>query len=305
MSTSHSICQGDVYTFNGKTLSTSGTYTEKFSTAKGCDSVVTLTLTVSSKIQVSINDTICSGDTYDFDGQIISTAGTYAKGYTSAFGCDSLVTLNLAVETSPTVTVSGNTSFCYGATTEITAAGGSTYAWSNGTSTPSLNTGVQGTYYVMGMTSAGCASTASVTLTAEYPTYSHFFVTNENEYVWNDITYTQSGSYTQTFTGANGCDSIVTLYLTVVSNGNLDFITEQSSEVLTVYPNPGNGVYHISFDKKEYDVFVYDIYGKQVFFRKMSGDDNEMDLCDCCKGVYLMKVVADGIFAGSCKLIKL
>ncbi len=305
LSASHSMCQGDVYTFNGKPLSTSGTYTEKFSTAKGCDSVVTLTLTVSSKIEISIDDTICLGDSYDFDGTMVTDAGEYTKSYTSEFGCDSVVTLRMAVETAPTVTVSGNTSFCYGETTEITAAGGSTYAWSNGSDSQSLITGVQGTYYVVGMTSAGCSSTASVTLTAEYPTYSHFFITTDGDYNWNDVSYTQSGAYTQTFTGANGCDSIVTLYLTVVSNGDLDFITEQQLEMLTVYPNPGNGVYHISFDKKEYNVFIYDMYGKLVFSRTLFRDDSEIDLRDCGKGVYLMKVVADGIFAGSCKLIKL
>ncbi len=36
-----------------------------------------------------------------------------------------------------------------------------------------------------------------------------------NSYPWNDSVYTQSGIYTQTFTAANGCDSVVTLHLTV------------------------------------------------------------------------------------------
>ena len=38
---------------------------------------------------------------------------------------------------------------------------------------------------------------------------------NELPYIWNDLAYTISGGYTQTFTAANGCDSVVTLHLTV------------------------------------------------------------------------------------------
>ncbi len=34
-------------------------------------------------------------------------------------------------------------------------------------------------------------------------------------YTWNGQTYTQSGDYAQTFTAANGCDSVVTLHLTI------------------------------------------------------------------------------------------
>ena len=37
-----------------------------------------------------------------------------------------------------------------------------------------------------------------------------------DSYDWNGETYTESGDYTQRFAGANGCDSVVTLHLTVV-----------------------------------------------------------------------------------------
>ena len=42
-----------------------------------------------------------------------------------------------------------------------------------------------------------------------------FSVTACNSYTWNDANYTESGDYSQTFTAANGCDSVVTLHLTV------------------------------------------------------------------------------------------
>ena len=42
-------------------------------------------------------------------------------------------------------------------------------------------------------------------------------------FFWNNITYTQSGDYTQTFTATNGCDSVVTLHLTITNTAHTDF----------------------------------------------------------------------------------
>ena len=44
---------------------------------------------------------------------------------------------------------------------------------------------------------------------------SEFSASAETSYTWNSETYTESGDYTQTFPMANGCDSIVTLHLTI------------------------------------------------------------------------------------------
>lgn len=38
-----------------------------------------------------------------------------------------------------------------------------------------------------------------------------------DSYTWNDFTYTTSGIYTYTTTAANGCDSVVTLHLTILA----------------------------------------------------------------------------------------
>ena len=44
---------------------------------------------------------------------------------------------------------------------------------------------------------------------------SEFSEVAETSYTWNSETYTASGDYTQTFPMANGCDSVVTLHLTI------------------------------------------------------------------------------------------
>ena len=40
-------------------------------------------------------------------------------------------------------------------------------------------------------------------------------------YTWNGVSYTESGDYTQTFTSSNGCDSVVTLHLTIIPTPEL------------------------------------------------------------------------------------
>lgn len=45
---------------------------------------------------------------------------------------------------------------------------------------------------------------------------SEFVDTACNQYAWNGVTYNNSGDYQQTLMAANGCDSIVTLHLTIL-----------------------------------------------------------------------------------------
>ncbi|MDO4191297.1 MAG: T9SS type A sorting domain-containing protein, partial [Bacteroidales bacterium] len=68
------------------------------STASGCDSIVTLHLTVNPTYNTTETQTINDTDLpYTWNGQTITTAGTYTYRGTTAEGCDSIVTLTLNV----------------------------------------------------------------------------------------------------------------------------------------------------------------------------------------------------------------
>ena len=97
-SVSATICQGQNYVFGSQTLSTTGTYSEMFTTSGGCDSLVTLYLTVNPIISSSNSATICAGQSYTFGSQTISTSGTYTDVLQTASGCDSTVSLYLFVD---------------------------------------------------------------------------------------------------------------------------------------------------------------------------------------------------------------
>jgi gliding motility-associated-like protein len=78
--------------------SSAGTYTKKFTSTAGCDSVATLVLTVNDTVSSITSQTVCANQLpYTWNGQPYNAAGTYTKKLTSAAGCDSTATLILSL----------------------------------------------------------------------------------------------------------------------------------------------------------------------------------------------------------------
>jgi hypothetical protein len=75
-----------------------GTYehTLELQTVQGCDSIVTLTLTVAGQVTYDFDHHECSGS-YTWDGRIYDHAGDYSWTYTTSGGCDSIATLHLSM----------------------------------------------------------------------------------------------------------------------------------------------------------------------------------------------------------------
>jgi len=92
-----SFCDGDSYSFDGNKLTTPGIYTGVFKTSNGCDSIVTLNLSVKTRKFNTINEEICQNKTYTFGGKSRNIAGTYTDTLTAANGCDSINILHLTV----------------------------------------------------------------------------------------------------------------------------------------------------------------------------------------------------------------
>ncbi|MEO8515715.1 MAG: T9SS type A sorting domain-containing protein [Flavobacterium sp.] len=70
------------------------------------------------------------------------------------------------INTTPTVTISGNTQFCAGQSTTLTASSGYTnYLWSNGATTPSITVNTAGTYTVTAWNAGStCQANSSTTV---------------------------------------------------------------------------------------------------------------------------------------------
>ena len=188
-----SVIACDSYEWNSQTYTTSGDYTQTFTNAEGCDSVVTLHLTVNYAETAEFSVIVC--DSYEWNGQTYTSSGNYTQTFTNAEGCDSVVTLHLTVN--------------YAETAEFSIIVCDSYEWNGQTYTTSGN-------YTQTFTNAeGCDSVVTLQLTVNYAETAEFAVIVCDSYEWNGQTYTSSGNYTQTFTNAEGCDSVVTLHLTV------------------------------------------------------------------------------------------
>ena len=97
---SATICEGSVYTENGFNVSEAGVYTQNLTSVNGCDSIVTLTVSVNPVFDTTINATINTGETYAEFGFNESESGTYVQNLQTVNGCDSTITLNLTVNSS-------------------------------------------------------------------------------------------------------------------------------------------------------------------------------------------------------------
>ncbi len=95
------ICAGQSYTSGTHHYSSTGIYTDTIvsGSVSGCDSFSTLSLTVYPSIRDTTFASICAGSSYTVGAHSFSTSGVYVDTLTgsSAHGCDSIVTLYLAV----------------------------------------------------------------------------------------------------------------------------------------------------------------------------------------------------------------
>lgn len=105
---------------NGQIYTSSGTYTQLFTNAAGCDSTLIIQVTISSGSSSSINASSCTP--YTWNGITYSVTGAYSQLFINAAGCDSLVTLNLTI---PVV----NIGITQSANILSAAASGAQYQW--------------------------------------------------------------------------------------------------------------------------------------------------------------------------------
>ncbi|MEO1257186.1 MAG: gliding motility-associated C-terminal domain-containing protein [Bacteroidota bacterium] len=158
--------------------------------------------------------------------------------------CTGLGSITLNVVAAPEPDITGNTSFCSGASTVLSVANTfDTYEWSTGaTGTPSITVTTPGTYSVVVSNATGCTGTDEVEVTllpdpepditaAPYQCNGEFTLDaggGFTTYTWSttegtqNITVNTSGTYTVTVTNADGCtgtdDFLVTIPTTPVVN---------------------------------------------------------------------------------------
>jgi gliding motility-associated-like protein len=194
---------------------------------------------------------------------------SYTVTVVAANGCISTDTINVTVNTLPTVTATAtDNSICIGQSTTLSSSGATTYSWipTTGVTNPnavstSANPANTTTYQVIGTDANGCMDTASITITVN-PLPSVYIIATPSEcgdstgtftdggivtgtgpmtYLMNNQVTTlpvigvPSGNYNWTITDANGCVSNVAIQIGTVYNG-----------FAYASANPNYGVYPLS-----------------------------------------------------------
>jgi gliding motility-associated-like protein len=194
------ICEGSSVTVGNTAYNTTGTYISNLLSAAGCDSIITLVLTVNPVTEIFIDSTICEGFTVSLGNNSFNTTGNFEVVLVSQQGCDSIIHLDLLVL--PVALTNLEVAICEG---EAYQVGNSVYT----------TTGI----YTEVLTAAnGCDSTIVLNLNViPVLTYTRTetICGGESITVGNNI-YTLSGNYTDTLTNYLGCDSISILNLTVI-----------------------------------------------------------------------------------------
>ncbi|MDR1591786.1 MAG: hypothetical protein LBS16_02730 [Prevotellaceae bacterium] len=108
------ICRGETYTFRSREFTETTYWSDTLTTYQGCDSILTLDLTVLEKSFTNLDVTICQGETYSFAGKELSSADIYTDTLkTVIHHCDSIITLDLKVIDLPVKTMDSVT-ICQG-----------------------------------------------------------------------------------------------------------------------------------------------------------------------------------------------
>ena len=224
------ICTGQTYTVGASTYSVAGNYTDTLTNTIGCDSIVNLTLTIQDIIRDTLITSICEGESYSVAGNVYNTTGFYDNDFVTSSGCDSVFSLGLTVV--PTRYTTLDRTICDG---ESVSVGSSTYT-------------ATGNYQdQLTSVETGCDSIVSLSLTVlNVPRTSLTESICDGEtYTVGSSNYTATGTFTDTLAAANGCDSIITLGLTVLDVPETTLVREIcDGEVFTVgasdYTTTGN-----------------------------------------------------------------
>ncbi|MBK9254341.1 MAG: gliding motility-associated C-terminal domain-containing protein [Saprospiraceae bacterium] len=250
---SERICRGDSVLFDGRYVNTPGDFTSILQNKDGCDSLVTLRLSVSDTLVEYSAVNLCEGDSVLIAGSWVKNSGSYTEMFTSiSTGCDSMTITEVNVQ--PEIVTVLDYQLCEGDSVLIAGS----WVKNSGSYTEmftSVSTGcdsmtitevnvlpeivtvidfqmcdgdsvfvydrwlhTSGEYTIESQTNAGCDSIIIVDLSIS-PTYqseeTYSICTGDSIYV-HDQWVKASGNYPGNFISLAGCDSMSVVVVEVL-----------------------------------------------------------------------------------------
>jgi hypothetical protein len=192
-------CDSFTVPSNDSTYTTGGMIQDTIPNNAGCDSLLTINLTLNNSSDTTLNISACDSYTWPVNGQTYTSSATVEDTLTNNQQCDSVLTLKLTITPSPRDTQN------------VTAC--NSYTWPVTGQTFTTDTMVTDTIPA----SMGCDTIRTLALTLNNSPEDTLSVTACGSYSWplTGETYTADTVVTDTVPAAMGCDTLRTLSLTV------------------------------------------------------------------------------------------
>ena len=219
------------YVFLDSAYYTAGYHEQTLTTVNGCDSVVSVNLTIHPAVfnYDTINKEVCSNDMpLTLFDSVLTQAGVYRYIVHTSSAYDSVFFVNLTVKESPTLVLPDQVYMCTGSEVTLTAQStGSVYLWNNGATEASITVSLTGQYSVTVSNAFGCSMADTVRVDpaalpgAEIVGYDEVCYGSSvllqavggTDFLWEDgstnnartVSPTENTTYTVTVTSAYGC----------------------------------------------------------------------------------------------------
>ena len=244
-----------------------------------------LSMNISGNSGISIGENNSANGYWQYTDGKIDDIGIWNRALTA---CE-IQNLYTSQINSTFVTAGADQTICNGEQVTLSASNSQNYSWNNGVIDSVSFSPTTTQDYIVTADSANCQSSDTVTVFVNESTSSTQTQTALDTYTWplNNQTYTQGGTYTATIPNAAGCDSVVTLNLTL----NYTVINELIGSAVSISPNPTSSKITVKASLaligKEFS--IYDQQGKAVKSGVITAEETEIDLSNLSEGVYLFK----------------
>jgi gliding motility-associated-like protein len=220
------------YTLNDETFDTSGIYRRVIPNSYGCDSVITLYLTINKQYKQQ-TVSICEGQSFYAGGAYQTSAGKYIDTLQTTQGCDSIVETQLTVHLKPKPDLGADRNLCNNSEAFITPGNFKSYLWQDLSIQNNFKIDTAGMYWVKVTDEFNCAASDTLYVNSVLPSPVNFLkatdsicdnetllVTSLNSYrayywsngaVSKEITVQQPGAYSLTVTDFNHCEGSDTI----------------------------------------------------------------------------------------------
>jgi hypothetical protein len=183
------------------------------------------------------------------------------------------------------------------------------YTWNDSLYTQS------GDYTQTFITEDGCDSTVTLHLTISHSAHTEDYLSiNESElpYTYADTTFEQGTAENSVFdihfSTVNGCDSVVTLHLTIHTVG-INNHNSTSNYQISAYPNPTQQIVNVAVDNKMIsisNVVIYDVTGRKIKTTEWTTTNftRQIDLEEFVPGLYFIELYNERHSLGIIKIVK-